>query len=57
MVDTLGIAILAARVCQSTVHVSQVQTDKVVALRFSFYSVQLVSFLVLIVLAAMHRAL
>jgi len=54
MVDTLCIAILAARVCQSTMHVSQVQTDKVVAIRFSFYSVQLVSFLVLIAMATLH---
>jgi len=51
MVDTLCIAILAARICQSTVHESRVQTDKVVAVRFSFYSVQLVSFLALIVMA------
>jgi uncharacterized MAPEG superfamily protein len=54
MVDALCIAILAARIVQSTVHVSQVQTDKVVAVRFSFYSVQLVSFLVLIVMAVAH---
>jgi len=54
MVDALCIAILAARVIQSTVHVSHVQTDAFVAVRFSFYSVQLVSFLVLIVLAAVH---
>jgi len=54
MVDALCIAILAARVIQSTVHVSHVQTDAFVAVRFSFYSVQLVSFLVLIVMAAVH---
>ena len=53
MVDALCIAILAARVCQSPVHVSHVQTDAFVAVRFSFYSVQLVSFLALIVMAAM----
>jgi uncharacterized MAPEG superfamily protein len=53
-VDALCIAILAARVVQSTVHVSHVQTDAFVSVRFSFYSVQLVSFLVLIVMAAMH---
>ncbi|HET9473082.1 MAG TPA: MAPEG family protein [Steroidobacteraceae bacterium] len=52
MVDTLCIAILAARIVQSTVHVSHVQTDAFVAARFSFYSVQLVSFLVLIVMTA-----
>ena len=54
MVDSLCIAILVARICQSTVHVSRVQTDAIVAVRFSFYSVQLVSFLVLIVMAAVH---
>jgi hypothetical protein len=54
LVDALCVAVLAARVVQSTVHVSQVQTDKVVAIRFSFYSVQLVSFLALIMMAAMH---
>ena len=51
MVDALCVAILLARVVQSTVHVSHVQTDAFVAVRFSFYSVQLVSFIVLIVMA------
>lgn len=54
MVDGLCIAILASRICQSTVHVSHVQTDAFVAVRFIFYSVQLVSFLVLIIMAARH---
>ena len=54
MVDALCIAILAARIIQSSVHVSHVQTDAFVAVRFSFYSVQLVSFLALIVMAAVH---
>src|SRR5215510_6960481 len=52
MVDALCIATLAARVVQSTVHISHEQTNAFVAVRFSFYSVQLVSFLVLIVMAA-----
>ena len=56
MVDTLCIAILAARVCQSTVHVSHVQTDAFVAVRFSLYSVQLVSFITLIVMSVVHAA-
>ena len=56
MVDALCIAILAARICQSTVHVSHVQTDRLVAIRFSFFSVQLVSFLALIVMAVIHVA-
>ena len=53
MVDTLCIAILAARICQSTIHVSHVQTDALVAVRFSFFSVQLGCFLALIVMVAM----
>ena len=50
VVDPLCVAILAARVVQSLVHVSFVQGDRVVAWRFAFYSVQLLSFLALIVL-------
>jgi uncharacterized MAPEG superfamily protein len=56
-VDRLCIAVLAARVVQSTIHVSHVQTDAFVSVRFSFFCVQLVAFLtliVLIVLRAMH---
>lgn len=52
VVDTLCIATLAARIVQSCVHISHVQTNAFVAVRFSFYSVQLVSFLLLIVMAA-----
>ena len=53
LVDALCIATLAARIVQSCVHISHVQTNAFVAVRFSFYSVQLVSFLVLIVMVAM----
>jgi uncharacterized MAPEG superfamily protein len=51
-VDALCIATLVARVIQSCVHISHEQTNAFVAVRFSFYSVQVVSFLVLIVMAA-----
>ncbi len=54
VVDALCIATLAARIVQSCVHISHVQTNTFVAVRFSFYSVQLVSFLVLIIMAARH---
>src|SRR5262245_29408036 len=52
VVDALCIAILASRIVQSLVHISHVQTNAFVSVRFSFYSVQLVSFLVLIMMAA-----
>jgi uncharacterized MAPEG superfamily protein len=55
-VNYLCSAVLIARVCQSLVHVSHVQTDAFVAVRFSFYSVQLVCFLALIVVAAARGA-
>ena len=48
LVDYLSIGIVIARVCQSTVHVCLVQGNAAVAVRFSFFSVQLVSFMVLI---------
>jgi len=55
-VNYLCTIILIARVCQSLVHVSHVQTDAFVAVRFSFFCVQLVCFLALIVIAACHGA-
>ena len=55
-VNYLCTAVLLARVCQSLVHVSHVQTDAFVAVRFSFFSVQLICFLTLIVMAACHGA-
>ena len=50
-VNALCMAVLIARVCQSLVHVSHVQTDAFVAVRFSFFSVQLICFLALIVMS------
>jgi len=48
LVDGLAICILAARVIQSLIHVYFVQSSPAVSARFTFYTVQLVSFLVLI---------
>lgn len=53
-VDYLCTAVLVARVCQSVVHVFHVQTDAFVAVRFSFFSAQLICFLALIGIAASH---
>ena len=50
-VDALAISILIARVIQSMIHVCFVQTNTVVLFRFTFYSVQFVSFVVLIAMA------
>ena len=52
LVDALSASVLAARVVQSSVHVSFKQTNTVVGVRFTFFSVQLVAFLVLIGIVA-----
>lgn len=56
-VNAIAIAILAARVCQSLVHVCTPQTDFAVSIRFSFFSVQIIGFLGLIVLLARESLL
>jgi uncharacterized MAPEG superfamily protein len=50
VVDGVSVAILAARVVQSLVHVCFVQTNQVVSVRFTFFSIQVVGFLVLTVI-------
>ena len=55
-VNYLSTLILIARVCQSLVHVSHVQTNAFVAVRFTFFCVQLVCFLALIAIAAFYGA-
>jgi uncharacterized MAPEG superfamily protein len=53
-VDRLSMAVLAARIVQSTIHVSHAQTDVFVSMRFSFFCIQLAAFLALIVLIVLH---
>lgn len=52
VVNSLCTAVLIARLCQSVVHVSHEQTDAFVAVRFSLFTVQLICFVALIVIAA-----
>jgi uncharacterized MAPEG superfamily protein len=56
-VNYLSIVILVARVCQSLVNVCHEQTNAFVAVRFSFFFVQLACFLTLIVMAAGYGAI
>ena len=56
VVDVLCTIVLIARICQSLVHVSHAQTDAFVAVRFSFFSVQLLSFIALIVIVVLRAA-
>jgi uncharacterized membrane protein YecN with MAPEG domain len=50
LVDALCCIVLGARVCQTTTHVGFVQTARAVSIRFSFFTLQLLSMLGLIVL-------
>jgi uncharacterized MAPEG superfamily protein len=56
-VNYLSISVLVARVIQSLVHVCHVQTNTVAAMRFAFFSVQLASFLALIVMVVRQAGL
>ena len=45
LVDTLAVAVLVARVLQSSIHVAFEQTSSIVAIRFTLFTVQVASFL------------
>ena len=52
--SAVSAVILAARVAQSLVHVSFVQTNAVVSVRFSFFTVQIAGFAWLIAIVVAH---
>ena len=54
-VGPVCVAILAARIPQSLVHVGFVQTDRVVSVRFAFFMVQFTGFAVLVALIVAAR--
>ena len=45
LLDALAVVVVAARVCQSLVHVGLPQSEAVIAVRFSFFLVQALSML------------
>lgn len=54
VVNALSIAVLIARVMQSCVHICLPQTNAVVTVRFTFFLIQLISFLTLIGIVVRH---
>jgi len=50
VINGLCAGILAARILQSVIHVSLSQTNTVVAVRFSFFFLQIIGFLALIIM-------
>jgi uncharacterized MAPEG superfamily protein len=42
--DAMAAVALAARICQSLVHISTVQTDRIVTIRFTFFFTQVACF-------------
>jgi uncharacterized MAPEG superfamily protein len=55
-VDALCCIVLGARVCQTSIHVGFEQTARAVSFRFSFFTLQLLSMLGLIVLIGLRLA-
>jgi uncharacterized MAPEG superfamily protein len=51
LIDALSVAVLCARVCQTSVHVLFVQTERAVTWRFSLFTVQHLAMLWMAVLA------
>ncbi len=47
LMDGLALIMLGARVCQTTTHISFEQTDRVAAIRFAFFLVQLLCMVVM----------
>lgn len=54
VLDALGVALLCARVGQTVTHVGFVQTARAVSIRFTFFSVQLVAMLAMVVVVIAH---
>lgn len=54
LVDALSASVLLARIAQSMTHVCFVQSNKAVAIRFSFFCVQAFGFLALAVAVVRH---
>ena len=52
--DAMAAVALAARVCQTLVHISTVQSDRVVTVRFTFFFVQLMCFVGIAAIVAIH---
>ena len=55
LVDALAVTVLAARICQSLVHVSLRHTNTVASVRFGFYFVQFACFIGLVGLIVMAQ--
>jgi uncharacterized MAPEG superfamily protein len=50
LLDVLSISVLCARICQTSIHVAFVQTERAVSFRFSFFTVQLLAMLWMVAL-------
>jgi len=50
LMDDLALAIIAARVCQTSLHIAVVQGDLAVSIRFSLYMVQGIAMAVMVIL-------
>jgi uncharacterized membrane protein YecN with MAPEG domain len=56
LLDVLALTLLAARICQTTTHITFEQTDRVVSVRFTFFFVQILCMFFMGVTVAMSAA-
>lgn len=53
-ISTLAVVILAARICQTLIHVSFIETSLTVSVRFSFFLTQVICMLVMAAFILLH---
>jgi len=56
LLDAAALTLLAARLCQTTTHITFEQTDRVVSVRFTFFFVQVVCMFIMGTSVAMSAA-
>lgn len=56
LLDTLAVAVILARICQTAVHITLTQTELVASIRFAFYFVQIVCMIAMGVSVAVSAA-
>jgi hypothetical protein len=56
LLDLLALALMSARVCQTTVHIAFAQTDLVASVRFGFFFIQALCMLIMGIAVAASAA-
>jgi uncharacterized MAPEG superfamily protein len=55
IIDILALLLIAARICQTSIHVGLKQTDLVVGIRFTFFLIQIISMIVMVAIIIINQ--